>query len=79
VQIQKPTKASTVQPRAGPNATRRSPNEAGVRPRAHSEAKSSAATISAMSCTNVAEITRPGGPLVVTLPPPASTPAAISR
>ena len=72
-------KASTVQPAAGPSGTRRSPNEAGTSPLAHSEANQTAAMISAASWTSVAEITRPGGPPAVTLPPPASTTAAITR
>ena len=38
-----------------------------------------AAAISAKSWTSVAEMTRPGGPLAETLPPPASIPAAITR
>ena len=70
-------KPSTVQPAAGPIATRVRPNDAGVSPRAQIGAKNSAAAISATSWTSVAEITSPGGPPVVTLPPPASIPAAI--
>ncbi len=70
---------SSVQPTAGQSLVGRSPNDAGVRPRVHMPANTTAAAISARSCTSVAEITRPGGPPVVTLPPPASTPAAISR
>ena len=55
------TSAASSRPRArtGPAAGRTS---AGVSPRVHSDANTSAATISARSCTSVAEITRPGGP-----------------
>ena len=69
----------TVQPIADRSAVGRSPKAAGVSPCAHNPANSHAAAIKAASCTSVAEITRPGGPPEVTLPPAASTTAANTR